>query len=374
MNQPAGPLGRVSRSTGLRVTMVKKRLVSGEPCQKCKQAEELLRRRGLWDLVDEVVVAEEGQPDSRGMQLAAEHGVDLAPFYIVTDEGRAPRVITATMEVVKLLAAALAGETPDSAPPSAAVAVDGGAASFVESPHAEGRPAVTREEVERAQAELDGRTPQQVLRWVLERLGPHAPIAFSGAEDVVLIDMAVELGLPFSVFCLDTGRLHPETYRFIDRARQHYGVEIALLSPEPAPVEALVRRKGLFSFYDDGHTECCGVRKVSTLRRHLAGVSGWITGQRRDQSPTRADVPVLSWDESQNPRGIAKANPLAEWSLDKVWKYLRAAGAPYNELHDRGFVSIGCEPCTRPPRPGEHERAGRWWWEEATKRECGLHK
>lgn len=374
MNQPTGPLGReaadrvsTDQGTSVRVTMVKKRLASGEPCQKCKQAEELLRRRGLWERIDEVIVAEEGQPDSPGMRLATEYGVDLAPFYLVSEGGKAPRVVTQTMEVVKVL-----GSGQMKVAEASAAAAHGLAAPNPTRP--EGHPTVSPADVEAAGVELGGRTPQQVLRWVLERLGPHAPIAFSGAEDVVLIDMAVELGLPFSVFCLDTGRLHPETYRFIDRVRQHYGVEIELLSAEPGPVDALVRKKGLFSFYDDGHAECCGVRKVSTLRRHLAGVSGWITGQRRDQSPTRADVPALSWDTSQNPLGIVKANPLAEWSLDKVWKYLRAAGAPYNELHDRGFVSIGCEPCTRPPRPGEHERAGRWWWEEATQRECGLHK
>jgi phosphoadenosine phosphosulfate reductase len=185
--------------------------------------------------------------------------------------------------------------------------------------------------------------------------------------------MAQKSGLPFSVFCLDTGRLHPETYRFIDTVRQYYGIEVAVISPNFVSVEALVKKKGLFSFYEDGHGECCGVRKVEPLRRTLADYEGWITGQRRDQSPTRTDVPVAIWDRTHKPGGMVKANPLAAVTQAEVWKYIRENDVPYNELHDRGFVSIGCEPCTRALRPGEHERAARWWWEDATKRECGLH-
>jgi phosphoadenosine phosphosulfate reductase len=136
-----------------------------------------------------------------------------------------------------------------------------------------------------------------------------------------------------------------------------------------------VQKKGLFSFYQDGHGECCGVRKVEPLRRALKDYRAWLTGQRRDQSPTRTNVAVFELDVAHGgPEGpLLKANPLAALSLADTWQYLRDNEVPYNELHDRGFVSIGCEPCTRAIRPGEHERAGRWWWEEATKRECGLH-
>jgi phosphoadenosine phosphosulfate reductase len=157
--------------------------------------------------------------------------------------------------------------------------------------------------------------------------------------------------------------------------RSHFGIELELWFPDAVRVEALVRKKGLFSFYDDGHGECCDVRKVGPLGRALSGCRAWMTGQRRDQSPTRTDVKVVQIDASrQGPSGpVVKWNPLAAWSLSEVWSYIRERELPYNPLHDQGFVSIGCEPCTRAVRPGEHERAGRWWWEEATKRECGLH-
>jgi phosphoadenosine phosphosulfate reductase len=141
-------------------------------------------------------------------------------------------------------------------------------------------------------------------------------------------------------------------------------------------VETLVREKGLFSFYKDDHKECCGVRKISPLRRKLATLDAWITGQRRDQSPnTRAEIPVIQDDKAfARPGGsLTKFNPLANWTSQQVWNHIRSNGVPYNELHDRGFISIGCEPCTRPVGPGQHEREGRWWWEEATKKECGLH-
>ncbi|HKI75155.1 MAG TPA: phosphoadenylyl-sulfate reductase [Pseudomonadales bacterium] len=200
-------------------------------------------------------------------------------------------------------------------------------------------------------------------------------ISFSGAEDVVLIDMAMQVTDNPQVFCLDTGRLHPETYRFIERVRQHYGLEIDMLSPDPVALAALVRHKGLFSFYEDGHQECCSIRKIEPLKRHLGGLEGWITGQRRDQSPTRADVPHVQQDTafSDERRVLAKYNPLADWSSADVWQYIRDNDVPYNALHDQGFVSIGCEPCTRPVGPNMHERAGRWWWEDATRKECGLH-
>ena len=182
-------------------------------------------------------------------------------------------------------------------------------------------------------------------------------------------------GRPFSVFTLDTGRLAPETYEFIERVRKHYGIAILAAFPQPAAVEALVVKKGLFSFYEDGHGECCSIRKVEPLRRTLQNYRAWMTGQRRDQSPTRTSVAVVETDTGNSgPRGpLLKWNPLAFSTLSDVWAYIRENELPYNPLHDRGMVSIGCAPCTRAIRPGEHERAGRWWWEEATHRECGLH-
>lgn len=215
-----------------------------------------------------------------------------------------------------------------------------------------------------------------LVKWALDRYGAECGIAFSGAEDVVLIHMAAQTGLPFSVFCLDTGRLHPQTYAFIDRVRQRYRIPIRLISPNAESVEALVLEKGLFSFFDDGHKECCGVRKIAPLRRALGGYRAWITGQRKDQSPaTRAQIPRVhvdtAFEGSAGP--LLKFNPLADWSSAQIWAYIRAEGVPFNDLHQQGFVSIGCEPCTRPIHPGMHEREGRWWWEESTQKECGLH-
>jgi phosphoadenosine phosphosulfate reductase len=231
-------------------------------------------------------------------------------------------------------------------------------------------------EVASLASEYGARQPQEILALALERFDNLA-ISFSGAEDVVLIDMAHRLRPgAFSVFSLDTGRLHGETYRFIDKVREKYAIAIDVLFPDAAAVEKLVRAKGLFSFYKDGHNECCGIRKVMPLKRKLQTVDAWITGQRKDQSPsTRATVPVIQTDNafSSPDHPIVKFNPLANWSSAEVWNYIRQNEVPYNELHERGFISIGCEPCTKAVLPNQHERGGRWWWEEATMKECGLH-
>lgn len=207
------------------------------------------------------------------------------------------------------------------------------------------------------------------------RLHDRVAISFSGAEDVVLIDMAMKAGVEIDVFSLDTGRLHQETLAFLDEVESHYCITIHRVTPNPLKVEALVKAKGAYSFYEDGHQECCEIRKIEPLRAHLAGYDAWITGQRQDQSPTRADVPEVQDDPSFAAPGstLTKYNPLAAWSSEDVWAYIRSESVPYNTLHDRGYKSIGCEPCTRAIKPGEHERAGRWWWEESTKKECGLH-
>ena len=215
-------------------------------------------------------------------------------------------------------------------------------------------------------------------------------ISFSGAEDVVLIDLAARIiespqpgsarGLPLArksvpVFCLDTGRLHAETYRFLETVREHYPVTLEVLSPDAGDLARLVREKGLFSFLRDGHAECCAIRKIEPLRRRLAGLDAWITGQRADQSVTRADLPVEQDDLafSTPDHAIVKFNPLSAWTGTDVWDYIRRRAVPYNPLHDQGFRSIGCEPCTRPVGPHQHEREGRWWWENPADKECGLH-
>lgn len=331
----------------MRVTMVKKRFRNDQTCQKCAQAEELLRRRGVWERVSEVIWAVEADPASPGMILAREHGIELAPFFVVEAHGER-KVYTS---VLKLMNEVLTSDQAVASAPREAVDVA----------------ALARD--------VSGARPEQIVNRALEAFGADCVIAFSGAEDVALIDMAVKSGRQFKVLTLDTGRLHAETYRFIDRVRSHFGVDIHLTFPAAPETEALVRKKGLFSFYSDGHSECCGIRKVAPLRQALGGYRAWMTGQRRDQSPTRSEVQVVQLDASHSGRSgpLVKWNPLAEWSLAEVWGYIREHELPYNALHDQGFVSIGCEPCTRAVRPGEHERAGRWWWEEATRRECGLH-
>jgi phosphoadenosine phosphosulfate reductase len=354
-----------------KITMVKKLLLSGEPCAKCAQAEDMLRGRGVWEQIDEVIWAKEGDPESPGAQLARQHGVDLAPFFIVERPGLAAEVVESTLKLIRLLKEQ--GSTASVALPAplatAAPAAAAPAAPEVLAPNAA--------EIAEAARELRDKPPQEILAWSLARHGASCALAFSGAEDVVLIDMAMRTGHPFSVFCLDTGRLHEETYRFIDRVRGFYGVDIQVMFPEPLAVENLVRKKGLFSFRQDGHGECCGIRKVEPLRRALGQFAAWATGQRRDQSPaTRGEVSVIELDTSfkgKDGATLVKLNPLTFWTSAQVWDYIRSQRVPYNELHDHGFSSIGCQPCTRPIRPGEHERAARWWWEEATQRECGLH-
>ena len=230
-------------------------------------------------------------------------------------------------------------------------------------------------DIDKLAAEYINKTPSEILALAIE-LFDDISISFSGAEDVILIDMAVKIKPDVKVFSLDTGRLHPETYKYMEQIREHYNIKIDLMSPDQKQLEKLVREKGLYSFYQDGHQECCGIRKVMPLRRILSTLDAWVTGQRQDQSPaTRQEIPVIQKDNafSTDERTLVKFNPLSLWSSKQVWQYIRDNDVPFNELHSKGFASIGCEPCTRAILPNQHEREGRWWWEEATKKECGLH-
>ncbi len=192
------------------------------------------------------------------------------------------------------------------------------------------------------------------------------------AEDMVLTDMILKAGLPIGIFSLETGRLHPETLEVLDKVKATYGAEIALYKPQPEAVDAYVAANGVNAFYDsvEMRRECCRIRKVEPLGRALAGNKAWVTGQRRAQSTTRAELHVQEDDAAH---AMVKFNPLADWSEDDVWHYIRSNDVPYNALHDQGFPSIGCAPCTRAVQPGEDVRAGRWWWENPDSKECGLH-
>jgi phosphoadenosine phosphosulfate reductase len=228
-------------------------------------------------------------------------------------------------------------------------------------------------DVAAARAALAGATAERVLLWVQERFGETAAIAASfGVEDAVLIDLAARVAKSVRIFTLDTGRLAPETYETMEAIRLRYGVAIETFFPEHGEVERLARDKGFFSFRGSvaDRQECCRIRKVEPLARALAGRSAWITGRRRQQAENRSDIEVIEFDAVHD---IVKLNPLAAWSSDDVWSYVRAHEVPYNVLHDRGYPSIGCAPCTRPVAPGEDPRAGRWWWESSAHKECGLH-
>ena len=213
----------------------------------------------------------------------------------------------------------------------------------------------------------------------LELFGDGLAIAFSGAEDVALIQYAKLTGRPFRVFSLDTGRLNPETYQLFDDVEKHFDVKIEFTFPDEDAVTKLVNDKGMFSFYEDGHKECCGVRKVQPLRRKLGTLNAWVTGQRKDQSPgTRMAVPAVQVDPvfegaSGGAGSLIKFNPLTNATSQEVWDFLRVMGTPVNKLHEMGYVSIGCAPCTRAVLPGQQEREGRWWWEDSAMKECGLH-
>lgn len=242
------------------------------------------------------------------------------------------------------------------------------------------RASATAEDYEATNAEwvAANKSQVEVMEHALSSFPGEVAIAFSGAEDVVLIEYASRTRQPYRVFSLDTGRLHAETYRFYAEVEKHYGIRIEYTFPDSTEVTDLVNEKGLFSFYEDGHQECCRVRKVRPLRRKLGTLKAWITGQRKDQSPgTRAEIPLIQLDpafKGVDDGPLIKYNPLASVSSSEVWATIRSTEVPYNALHNMGYISIGCEPCTRPVLPNQHEREGRWWWEEATQKECGLHK
>jgi phosphoadenosine phosphosulfate reductase len=325
------------------ITMVKKVLADGSPCRKCVQAEEMLRRRKLWDRIDSIVIADDRDPASEGFIRAKALGIDSAPFFLVSQED-GEKVYTSPLELIREV---LKPRTKKEAP------ID----------------------ISALQTSLEQAGPEDIIYQALQLYGDDCAIAFSGAEDVALIDMAAATRLPFSVFCLDTGRLHHETLEFIESVRKHYGITITTVHPDAETLSAFVREKGLFSFFVDGHKECCGIRKVAPLRRILRTKRAWITGQRRDQSTTRTTLHPVEADNSFEGKDgvLTKFNPLAEWSSDQVWAFLKKRGVPTNSLHSQGYRSIGCGPCTRPTSPEQHEREGRWWWEDEFKKECGLH-
>lgn len=213
---------------------------------------------------------------------------------------------------------------------------------------------------------------EQTLTRIAAQFSPAVFASSLAAEDMVLTDMILKAKLPIGIFSLETGRLHQETLAVLDKVKARYDHDITLYRPQPEAVAAYVEQNGLNAFYNsvEMRRECCRIRKVEPLGRALAGNKAWITGQRRAQSTTRAELHVQEDDAAH---AMTKFNPLADWSEQDVWDYIRANDVPYNALHDQGYPSIGCEPCTRAVQPGEDVRAGRWWWENPDSKECGLH-
>lgn len=215
---------------------------------------------------------------------------------------------------------------------------------------------------------------QTILGWALETFHPEIALASSfSMEDIILIDMGMQLEPQLRVFAIDTGRMNEETYIVAEDVRKRYGLTIEWVFPQHAAVETLEREKGLYSFRESiaNRHACCAIRKVEPLSRALKGLRAWVTGMRREQSVTRAVVQAVEFDAAH--RGIVKVNPLWNWTFDRVRDYVKRYRLPVNRLYDKGYTSIGCAPCTRSVAPGEHPRAGRWWWEHPDHKECGLH-
>lgn len=213
-----------------------------------------------------------------------------------------------------------------------------------------------------------------LLQRVQNEFSPATLASSLGAEDMVLTDLVAKHAPGISIFSLDTGRLNPETYDLLAKVQQSYGdkVKLEVVYPQAEVIQVFVEKNGINAFYDsvELRKQCCGIRKVEPLNRALKGKKAWVTGMRRSQSPDRAN---LAFEEQDNDHGMMKFNPLADWSEKEVWEYIRANNVPYNELHDKFYPSIGCAPCTRSVAMGEDVRAGRWWWEDASLKECGLH-
>lgn len=222
--------------------------------------------------------------------------------------------------------------------------------------------------------DFSGMPAEAILQKVLESHGPKAVFSSSlGAEDQVITHMLMQISKEAVIFSLDTGRMFPETYEVLEKTEARYGIKIKLFFPDYKAVEHMVETRGINLFYHsiENRKLCCNIRKIEPLKRALKGNKVWITGLRKEQSPTRQDMRFAEWDGVNK---IIKVNPLLNWTEAQVWDYIHKNKIPYNALHDKGFPSIGCQPCTRAVAPGEDIRAGRWWWENPESKECGLHK
>ncbi len=234
--------------------------------------------------------------------------------------------------------------------------------------------AINKETIQAVSAQMQDASAEEILQWGIDNLGigNFALASSMGAEDQVLTQIFLSLNSKARIFSLDTGRLHQETYSVMSKSIQKYGFCYEVLFPDRARIEETVSKLGPNFFYESIESRhlCCDIRKVEPLKRKLSELNGWVTGLRRQQAVTRTHLPKIEWDDANN---IVKLNPLADWTEEQVWEYINAHQIPYNVLHDKGFASIGCAPCTRAIAKGEDIRAGRWWWENPEQKECGLH-
>ncbi len=233
---------------------------------------------------------------------------------------------------------------------------------------------LTEKELEMLNEQFSAKTPKEVLTYCLEKYGNKIALASSlGLEDQVLTDMICKIDKTTRIFTLDTGRLFPETYQLISHTNDYYKINMEVFFPDHTDVEDLVKECGIDCYYKsiEERKRCCYVRKIKPLQRAFQGLDVWICGLRRTQSTTRTNVQLI---ENDRVNGLVKLNPLIAWSEEDVKKYIQANHVPYNKLHDQGFPSIGCQPCTRAVKPGEDIRAGRWWWEDPDHKECGLQQ
>ena len=223
---------------------------------------------------------------------------------------------------------------------------------------------------------MDGMTKLKNLTEVLSEISvnEHAPCFSSSlsVEDLLITDVIAKNNFPIEIFCIDAGRLHQETYNLMQEVKEHYALDFKVYSPESKDLETYINSNGPNAFYEnvDYRKLCCHIRKVLPLKRALNNKTLWVTGLRKQQSTTRDELSLYEWEDNFQ---IHKCNPLRDWSSDDVWNYIYGNSVPYNKLHDQGYPSIGCEPCTRAIKTGEDIRAGRWWWESPETKECGLH-
>lgn len=221
---------------------------------------------------------------------------------------------------------------------------------------------------------IKGKNSEDIITFFLEKYAGKIAFASSmGVEDQLITHLIANINKPVYIFTLDTGRLFPETFDLIDKTQKRYKVDLKIYFPDSSGVQNMVNASGIDLFYEsiENRKQCCNIRKTEPLQRALKDIDVWICGLRREQSPTRSEMQIVEWDSFN---GLIKINPLIEWTEEETWNFVKANNVPYNTLHDKGFNSIGCQPCTRAIIEGEDSRAGRWWWENPETKECGLHK